>query len=312
MTPFWWIYLACFSVASVSALLLFAEQHCLGSIRTTTTLCDVSNVSADLQVYITLAVALLSLHVYGIFVASETKGRLYSYLGPLAWASGGLAVLLLPVSVWVTCAFLAIADVAFSFYVMNIYNWSAPYQPISDSEEGPRDTRDIPTKPVYISFIATSGIILVLLDTITGLAFINASPGANEMNVALTIVLLCLKIAFVDLGLGVWLIAGLQSLCFRKYRTYLRNGAYYLSVERGASRAAVSAFFFRRYLVTDGNRSVRDAIAIFLLVDMSINLFVSALAFVVRFKIFGLDSFDWDTLKQLRFRMLFGNKLHLD
>jgi len=307
MPPFWWIYLASVAFASTAILSLFSKQHCLGSVQTTTTLCDSSNVSAHLQVYTAIVVGLLSLHVYGIFVASSELGRLCSYWGPLAWFSGGVAAIVLPYSLWAACAFLALADFFFSFYVIRIYNWTPP-----EGYERVEGTRDVPTMAVYISFIATSGIVLVVLDTVTGLAFVNSSPGANELNVALTIVLLCLKITFVDLGLGVWIVAGMQALCCRRYRTYLQHGAYYLSVERGACRAAVSAFFFRRYLVTDGNRSVRDAIAILLLVDMSINLMISGIAFIVRFKIFGLDSFDWNTLKTFRPWMLCGRKMHSD
>jgi hypothetical protein len=339
MAPFWQLYLLAVITGLISVFCLLSEQTCLGTPRTTTTVCDTGNASAQLQVYTGISVLLASIHLFGVFSASEESlenGRLHSYLAPLTWICIFVAAVIVNTfgsakgASWTACSFLAIADILYSFYVMRIYNWSAEpitrdTEPIMAREAIPlarvyssvdtvpaRKNRDIPSMRVYTCYIATSGIFLVLLDTITGLAFVNAGRDSGDLNVTTTIILLCLKIAFVDLGTGVWIIAGLQWLCFRKHKTYLCNGVYYLSVERGICRAIVSAFLFRRYLLADGNRAATDSISVLLLVDMSINLFVAGVAFVTRFKILGMDSFDWNTMKQLRLCMFYGLKEHIE
>lgn len=309
MRIFWVAYHLAFVAAGTAALGVFAQQRCLGTRRGASTVCDVGDVVTQLQIYTIAAVAVFAAHVYGIYTVvpkgdgeprigadARLAGR-WQWIGPLGWALVFLGILTIPAMPHVgarwnvaaryaviifspPCLLLLAGDYLLSFYVSAIY--ASP-------------SKVVPTQRVYMWFIVPLEILLVVLDTATGLAIINgASVGAgSDLSQTAGVVLVVLKIAFVDLGLHIWPLAGLAACMGRKTTPIVRRISYYLSPARGITRASVSVFLFRRYLLADGNRSITDPIAIVLLVDMVCNLGVGCFSLVVRSR---MASFVWDEL----------------
>lgn len=305
--PFWVAYLFSFVAAGTVALVVLFEQRCLGTRRGASTVCDTGDVVSQLQRYDVVAVALFVAHVVGIYVSAPKRngepligsdGRLVNWLGPIGWAFVFLGVVTLGAlprvhADWSTaaryavvifsppCLFLLAGDYLVSFYVSGIY--ASP-------------SSVVPTEQVYAWFIVPLEVLVVLLDTASGLAVINgASTGpGSDLSQTAGVVLIALKIAFVDLGLHIWPLAGLWKCMGWDATPVVRRISYYLSPARGFARAAVSTFLFDRYVAADGNRAATDPIAIALLVDMVCNLGVMSFAFTLRMQSLRMNSFSWE------------------